>query len=110
MPTDTREPVKPEPPKGCVFAKAPDGETQIVVKAPRGPGPWFRVHHAWTATGQHGYGVKTVKAATPEEAVQKFAEEVAPQEARNKKWLDAFAQQCRTVKLPEPAAPAPAAV
>jgi hypothetical protein len=86
-----------ELPKGCIAGVAPDGETPIIVRAPRGPGPWFRVMHPQL-------GHELIRAATAEEAIEKFASQNAPAESRNKKWLDEFAKQVRTAKLPEPAA------
>lgn len=87
-------PPLPELPKGCVRGVAPDGTTPIIVRAPRGPGPWFRVKH-------RDYGHRLVKAETADEAVQKFAEEFCAHEAGNKKWLDQFRPQCRVQRLPE---------
>ncbi len=100
MATEAKEkkPQLAELPKGCVRGVAPDGETPIVVRPVRGPGPWFRVKHPL-------FGHKLVKATNPDEAVQKFAAEHAPAECENKKWMEAFRPACRVGKLPE-AAPA----
>jgi hypothetical protein len=90
-------------PKGCVRATAPDGTTPIWVKAPRPPGTHYRVKHQM-------WGHRLVRADTPDEAVLKYAEAVAPAEATNKTWLKQLREQCRVAVLPgsEPA-PEPAA-
>lgn len=66
-------------PKGCVRAVGPDGETPIWVKAPRAPGPWWRVKHVQ-------YGHRLVQAATEDEAVAAFFREFAPNLANNADW------------------------
>lgn len=102
MPEVAEKPAKPLPPlpDGCIRGFAPDGETPIVIKAPRGPGPWFRVHHEL-------YGARLIHAKDADEAVQKFAEEFAPGNAGNKEWMKQLRAQCRIGRLPEPGAPAP---
>lgn len=94
MSTATKERPAPEPPKGCIEGKSPNGD-KIWVKPPRGPGPWFRVkHRAW--------GGRLVRAKTAAEAVQKFCEEFSPAEATNKEWVERVAKECRIAKLPDP--------
>lgn len=83
-----------EVPKGCVVAVGPDGETPIIVRAPRPPGPHFKVKHS-------DYGSRRLPAATVEEAVLKFAQEFCPAQSGNKKWLEQFQMQCRVAKVPE---------
>lgn len=68
-----------ESPRGCVLALAPDGQTKIWVKPPRGPGPWWRVKHP-------AYGHRLVKAATEDEAIRKFFEEMNPGFAGDLAW------------------------
>jgi hypothetical protein len=101
MPTTAEKPKRepPEVPDGCVLALAPDGETPVVVKKPRGPGPWFRVHHEL-------YGARLVHAGGPDEAVRAFAEEFAPGSAANEEWFKQLKAQCRVARLAE-ANPAP---
>jgi hypothetical protein len=92
-----------EPAKGCVRAVGPDGETPIWTKAPRGPGPWWRVKHVQ-------YGSRTVRAANEDEAIQKFFAEFVPGLASDLEWCKEHMRLNggRVARLPggEPAAEA----
>lgn len=77
-------------PKGCVEARSP-GDDRIIIQQPRGPGPWYRVKHVI-------YGQKLVRAKTPIEAVRKFAETIAPDQAQSDEWVRELAKRCRVGK------------
>lgn len=79
------------PPPGCMFSTSPGGD-KIVIRKPRGPGPWFRVKHG-------AYGSKLVKAATAEKAVEAFATEHNPLLAKDKAALASFAAACRVAEV-----------
>lgn len=69
----------PDIPVGCVQAVAPDGETPIIVRAPRGPGPWWRVKHM-------AYGSRVVRGATAAEALAEFFREFSPSTCDDADW------------------------
>lgn len=81
MATATAEPKHdtPELPKGCTFGTAPDGTSRIIVRVPRGSGPWFRVKHL-------AYGHRLVQAANEDEALQKYFHEFNPGLAQDLNW------------------------
>lgn len=94
-----------EAPKGCLRAKAPDGEKDIWVKPPRAAGPWWRVKHP-------RYGHRLVQAATEDEALRKFFEEFNPAMAADPEWCRQSLKlaEGRLARLPgdEPAGAPPA--
>lgn len=91
----------PDPPPGCVKVVGPDGETPIIARAPRGPGPWWWVKHP-------AYGARRVQAASEDEALKKFAEEFVP--GADIKWIKESMRlnQGRIAKIAAPVPVAPA--
>lgn len=62
-------------------------------------GRLFRVKHP-------AYGSKEVEAKDETDAAREFAKVHNPGNAKNKEWVERFAQECRIAKLSPPAAAA----